>query len=229
MQDRLEIITGIPRSAQYITLQQTDARTGHGEGDGNESSRVIRILSHDDQTRTLEQCGVVEWMTIRVSSTFCCVCDEFTSLNQNADFLSVAHKVDSTDPNAKSLAGQFSDTRNVEKFNITKEEYEARPGLFIPSHPTIPVNYITDASANSIIRHGTILQAASQTRSILYPRIPLIPSRRFGHSSYSSPSRILQTWSSMSSRHLRRIIQKGSDTVHRRDGIWYESGAAVGH
>lgn len=37
-------------------------------------------------------------------------------------------RIDSSDPHAKITAGQFTDTSNLERFELTMDEYEARPG-----------------------------------------------------------------------------------------------------
>ena len=37
-------------------------------------------------------------------------------------------QVESSDPNARAVAGQFTDDARAEKFELTKEEYEARNG-----------------------------------------------------------------------------------------------------
>lgn len=39
--------------------------------------------------------------------------------------------MDNTDPNARP--GEFSDLSAVDKFELTNEEYEARPGQLAPS------------------------------------------------------------------------------------------------
>lgn len=39
-------------------------------------------------------------------------------------------QVDSTDPKAKATAGQFTDTANLERFELTMEEYENRTGRY---------------------------------------------------------------------------------------------------
>ncbi|GAA5981749.1 hypothetical protein JCM10908_004588 [Rhodotorula pacifica] len=74
-------------------------RTAPETGHGASTSLGQPIASLDDEKRTLADYGVQEYMTIRV---------------------------DSSDPHAKSLAGQFTDDSHVEKFELTEEEYARR-------------------------------------------------------------------------------------------------------
>lgn len=80
----------------------------------------------DDEQRTLDSYGVREWMTIRVSE------NEISCSSGVGGVLtiSIASQADSSDPNARALAGQYSDDSRVEKFELTKEEYEARNGEY---------------------------------------------------------------------------------------------------
>ncbi|GAA5893766.1 hypothetical protein JCM5296_001128 [Sporobolomyces johnsonii] len=94
---KLEPITGIPYDSQSLTLRRTNTGARHSGAGGPGQGEVLAVL--DDNNRTLESYGVREWMTIRVESS---------------------------DPNARSLAGQFTDDSQVDKFELTKEEYEAR-------------------------------------------------------------------------------------------------------
>ncbi|BGP55342.1 hypothetical protein JCM8202_002158 [Rhodotorula sphaerocarpa] len=57
------------------------------------------VAALDDDSRTLAGYGVQEYMTIRVESS---------------------------DPHASSLGGQYTDDASVEKFELTEEEYAAR-------------------------------------------------------------------------------------------------------
>ncbi|GAA6027300.1 hypothetical protein JCM8097_002572 [Rhodosporidiobolus ruineniae] len=93
---KLEPITGISHSTQQLTLRRTTPDAGHS-GATPGGGEVLAVL--DDDNRTLEQYGVTNYLTIRV---------------------------DSTDPLARSLAAQFADDSQVEKFELTPEEYAAR-------------------------------------------------------------------------------------------------------
>lgn len=78
-------------------------------------------------------------------------------------------QVDSTDPLAKSTEGQFIDISKVDKFELTAEEYEARPG-----RPTsslllgLQVNACSSPnhSPHPPTRHRTRLQTTPQARSL---------------------------------------------------------------
>ncbi|GAA5911538.1 tubulin-folding cofactor B [Sporobolomyces salmoneus] len=97
LKSKLEPVTGIPYDSQQLSLRRTSDGAGHS---GAGSSSLGELLAQlDDDQRTLDSYGVREWMTIRVESS---------------------------DPNARALAGQYSDDSRVEKFELTKEEYEAR-------------------------------------------------------------------------------------------------------
>ncbi|GAA5963061.1 hypothetical protein JCM3765_001755 [Sporobolomyces pararoseus] len=96
LKSKLEPITGISYDSQQLSLRRTSDGAGHS-GSGSGLGELLAQLN-DDQ-RTLESYGAREWMTIRV---------------------------DSSDPHARALAGQYTDDSRVEKFELTKEEYEAR-------------------------------------------------------------------------------------------------------
>ncbi|GAA5851330.1 hypothetical protein JCM8547_004209 [Rhodosporidiobolus lusitaniae] len=93
---KLEPITGIGWGQQQLTLRRTSGNAGHSGGAGG-MGEVLASL--DEEGRTLDSYGVREYMTIRVESS---------------------------DPHARGLAGQFTDESQVEKFELTQEEYEAR-------------------------------------------------------------------------------------------------------
>ncbi|BGO93979.1 hypothetical protein NBRC10512_005214 [Rhodotorula toruloides] len=98
LKSKLEPITGIPTHAQLLSLRRTPADAGHGSGGGaGAGGEVVAVLDNDD--RTLASYGIAEYMTIRV---------------------------DSSDPQAASFANQFVDDSQVEKFELTEEEYAAR-------------------------------------------------------------------------------------------------------
>ncbi|GAA5854942.1 hypothetical protein JCM5353_008644 [Sporobolomyces roseus] len=96
LKSKLEPVTGISYDSQILSLRRTGDGAGHS-GSGSKGGESLAML--DDETRTLDSYGVREWMTIRVESS---------------------------DPNARAVAGQFTDDSRVEKFELTKEEYEAR-------------------------------------------------------------------------------------------------------
>ncbi|GAA6002365.1 hypothetical protein JCM10207_001083 [Rhodosporidiobolus poonsookiae] len=95
---KLEPITGISHSQQTLSLRRTGAHGGHsGQSQGRGGGQVLATL--DDDNRTLASYGIQEYMTIRVENS---------------------------DPHARGLAGQFADDSQVDKFELTQEEYEAR-------------------------------------------------------------------------------------------------------
>ncbi|GAA5909943.1 hypothetical protein JCM8208_006394 [Rhodotorula glutinis] len=95
---KLEPITGIPASTQTLTLRRTAADAGHsGSSSSAAGGDVLALL--DDDRKTLDSYGIREYMTIRV---------------------------DSNDPHARGLAGQYTDDSHVDKFELTEEEYAAR-------------------------------------------------------------------------------------------------------
>ncbi|GAA5824195.1 hypothetical protein JCM11251_001562 [Rhodosporidiobolus azoricus] len=97
---KLEPITGIPQAAQKLSLRRTGAAGAGGGHSGTSAAEgeVLAVLDNDD--RTLGSYGITEYMTIRVDP--------------------------SDDPFSRGLAGQFTDDSQVEKFELTQEEYEAR-------------------------------------------------------------------------------------------------------
>ncbi|GAA5928623.1 tubulin-folding cofactor B [Sporobolomyces koalae] len=98
LKSKLEPVTGIPFDAQQLSLRRTSDGVGHsGTSNGAAAGEVLAAL--DDDQRTLESYGVREWMTVRVESS---------------------------DPHARGLAGQYTDDSRVEKFELTQQEYEAR-------------------------------------------------------------------------------------------------------
>ncbi|GAA5916583.1 hypothetical protein JCM6882_002550 [Rhodosporidiobolus microsporus] len=100
LKSKLEPITGIPAAAQRLSLCRTGAGgRGHSgaAGGAGAGGKVLAVL--DDEGRTLSSYGASEYMTIRV---------------------------DPADPLARGLAGQFTDDSQVEKFELTQEEYAAR-------------------------------------------------------------------------------------------------------
>ncbi|GAA5836100.1 hypothetical protein JCM3766R1_001965 [Sporobolomyces carnicolor] len=74
-------------------------RTSDSAGHSGSASLGDLIATLDQEDRSLDSYGVREWMTIRVESS---------------------------DPHARALVGQYTDDSRVEKFELTKEEYEAR-------------------------------------------------------------------------------------------------------
>lgn len=60
----------------------------------------------DDDSRTLGSFNPTDYMTVRV---------------------------DTTDKSLKAMAGQFTDTSKVDKFELTEEEYEKRTGAVTSS------------------------------------------------------------------------------------------------
>ncbi|BGP16011.1 hypothetical protein JCM10213_005438 [Rhodosporidiobolus nylandii] len=94
---KLEPITGIPFASQTLSLCRTGANAGHSGAGGAAGGEVVAAL--EDDGRTLESYGVREYMTIRVESN---------------------------DPHARGLTGQYTDDSQVEKFELTQEEYESR-------------------------------------------------------------------------------------------------------
>ncbi|GAA5882052.1 hypothetical protein JCM3774_005123 [Rhodotorula dairenensis] len=146
---KLEPITGIPLASQTLSLRRTAAETGHGAS--SSLGQLVAVL--DDESKTLAEYGVQEYMTIRV---------------------------DSSDPHARSLAGQFTDDSQVEKFELTEEEYAKRSdtvlaykkrnqlGRFAPTAspgpeatPAIPSNLVPGArcqvSLSEVLhRRGTV-------------------------------------------------------------------------
>ncbi|GAA5857921.1 hypothetical protein JCM9279_000635 [Rhodotorula babjevae] len=95
---KLEPITGIPASTQLLTLRRTGADAGHsGSSSSVAGGDVLAVLGNDN--KTLDSYGLREYMTIRV---------------------------DSNDPHARGLAGQYTDDSQVDKFELTEEEYAAR-------------------------------------------------------------------------------------------------------
>ncbi|GAA6060529.1 hypothetical protein JCM10212_005610 [Sporobolomyces blumeae] len=97
LKNKLEPITGIPYDSQLLSLRRTGDGAGHSGDKQTGQGELVAVLDNDD--RPLDSYGVREWMIIRV---------------------------DSSDTNARSLVGQFSDDSQVEKFELTQEEYEAR-------------------------------------------------------------------------------------------------------
>ncbi|TNY20888.1 tubulin-folding cofactor B [Rhodotorula diobovata] len=147
---KLDPITGIPAATQSLTLRRTGADASHsGSSTSAQGGDVLAVLDHDD--RTLDSYGIREYMTIRV---------------------------DSNDPHARGLAGQFADDSQVDKFELTEEEYAARRdtvlqykklnqlGRFAPSSPapppaTVPADLLPGARCEVALspelrRRGTV-------------------------------------------------------------------------
>lgn len=59
---KLEPVTGIPLASQTLSLRRTAPETGHGAS----SSLGQLVASLDDDSKTLADYGVQEYMTIRV-------------------------------------------------------------------------------------------------------------------------------------------------------------------
>ncbi|GAA5821521.1 hypothetical protein JCM3770_001062 [Rhodotorula araucariae] len=146
---KLEPITGIPAATQTLSLRRTGAHAGHS-GATAAGGEVVAVLDNDD--RTLASYGLGEYMTIRV---------------------------DSNDPHARGLAGQYTDDSQVEKFELTEEEYAARTdtilqykkrhqlGRFAPSaaspapRPALPADLVPGARcevalSSELSRRGTV-------------------------------------------------------------------------
>lgn len=85
LKDRLEIITGIPSSAQLVGVYRSE-----------DDSEPIRVL--DDDNRPLGYYGVSDWQTLKVQD-----------LNPSASF-----------------TGQLTDVSQVDKFELTDQEYAQR-------------------------------------------------------------------------------------------------------
>ncbi|BGP39926.1 hypothetical protein JCM10450v2_003905 [Rhodotorula kratochvilovae] len=146
---KLEPITGIPAATQALSLRRTGTDAGHS-GASAAGGEVLAVL--DDEDRTLASYGLREYMTIRV---------------------------DSNDPHARGLAGQYTDDSQVEKFELTEEEYAARSdtilqykkrhqlGRFAPSagspapQPDLPADLVPGARcevalSSELSRRGTV-------------------------------------------------------------------------
>lgn len=64
--NQLEVITGISVHYQILRLERTSNLAGHGgEGEGPGVKEIIAHLTEEE--RTLDDYGVQEWNTIRVS------------------------------------------------------------------------------------------------------------------------------------------------------------------
>ncbi|KAM0746866.1 hypothetical protein T439DRAFT_329551 [Meredithblackwellia eburnea MCA 4105] len=133
LKGKLEQVTGIPYQSQTVKLQRTAQDAGHGgTGEGSGAKEVLAVLDEDE--RTLASYGAREWMTLRV---------------------------DSSDPQVRSLAGQFSDPSQVEKFELTKEEYEARPDTVLAYKQRHKLGRFADgASSTSIAEQEAPLDPA---------------------------------------------------------------------
>lgn len=108
MQDKLTPITGISPQHQILRLYRS-----------SESREVLASL--DDETRSLDSYGVAEFNCIKV-------CTQRRILFSNCTLID---QVDNSDPNARP--GEWNDVTGVEKFELSKEEYEARNGEAPPS------------------------------------------------------------------------------------------------
>ncbi|GAA6022352.1 hypothetical protein JCM11491_003231 [Sporobolomyces phaffii] len=84
----------------YDSQRLTLRRTPDGAGHSGAAQTGELLATLDDDHRTLDSYGASEWMTIRVESS---------------------------DPHARALAGQYTDDSRVDKFELTQQEYEARP------------------------------------------------------------------------------------------------------
>lgn len=132
LKDKLFPITGIQPAQQRVTLQRTPSG-GTNSGGGAGAGEVLAVL--DDDSRTLESYGVRDYMTIRVRPlSLASISVSYFSL-----ILFLLPQVESTDPFARGLAGQYTDDSKVDKFELTQEEYEARRGAFFsPSSLSFP-------------------------------------------------------------------------------------------
>ena len=67
--------------------------------------------------------GLCDWQVLRVRSTST-IC--MSRIESNKQYI----QVQDTSPAATSLTGQFTDTSQVEKFELTEEEYASRRGTY---------------------------------------------------------------------------------------------------
>lgn len=101
-------MTGIPVSNQIIKLYQNE-----------DDTQPIAVL--DDDSRPLGYYSVGSGQFLKVNHSL--------SIGRN---VLIDGKVEDTNPSA-TLTGQFTDLSQVEKFELTKEEYEKRNGKLLES------------------------------------------------------------------------------------------------
>jgi len=99
----LELFTGIPVSNQVVELF-------------NSESEKEPIATLNDESRPLGYYGIRDWQVIKVSPT-----RQATRIRANF------HEVTDTNP-ATTFTGQLTDVSQVEKFEISQEEYAKRQG-----------------------------------------------------------------------------------------------------
>ena len=75
----------------------------------------------DDEQGTLSRYGVQEYQCLKVSNS-----QNLVTVLLRSSYID-ARQVENTDPNARE-GGEFTDVSQVEKFELTREEYESRPG-----------------------------------------------------------------------------------------------------
>lgn len=97
-------ITGIAQQHQVLRLFRSSEAAEKNEAP---------VATMTDESQSLGAYGLQEWNCIKVGGMSLCDSE-------------LTKQVDNTDPNARP--GEFSDLSAVDKFELTKEEYEARPG-----------------------------------------------------------------------------------------------------
>lgn len=123
---KLEIITGVKAAHQRLSLTTSNTATdGHDEHHQNQRF----LFSLDEDERVIATYNVRDYLTLKVRPLLS-MCDE-SNLTEISPHLG---KVDSTDPAAHTNAQQFTDLSRVDKFELTREEYELRPG-------TVPLDF----------------------------------------------------------------------------------------
>ncbi|KAK4056832.1 hypothetical protein OIO90_002082 [Microbotryomycetes sp. JL221] len=95
---KLEPITGISVNSQRVLLCRADSAASSYSNNSSERPSSM-LASLDDESRTLDSYGIKEWMTI---------------------------KVESTDASFTAAASQFTDLSQVEKYEMSDKDYEAR-------------------------------------------------------------------------------------------------------
>ena len=111
-QERIEIITGIPSSSQQIGLYRTE-----------EDTQPLCILDNDE--RPLGFYGVVDWQVLKVGFS-----DNLMTEDTDCCHRGRARdraKVEDLQPSL-SFTGQLTDVSQVDKFELTEQQYAERRG-----------------------------------------------------------------------------------------------------
>lgn len=111
---KLETSTGIPASSQLIHVYNSEDEASAP------SAQAVAVLN--EEQRPLGFYGLRDWQVLKVR------CKNRRDFRANIDSKFVPQVTD-TNPIGASLAGQFSDVSQVEKFEISEQEYARRQGL----------------------------------------------------------------------------------------------------